>query len=163
LVFEIILYGCSLFLVLGIILLYFGITSDYTWKAIPVQGNSTMYNLHMGICIGSALLMIAIILFFSVQASKKSFFYETDLYAKPLAKNETFIVVTDDTVTYSDSLIKQEFKWIKFSGFVYKKGFLMLIRSKKVPTSLIVHESECDPEEFNSILKFVTTKLSQIS
>lgn len=154
--------GVLYFLISGIVFLYFGITSDYTWKVIPVEGNSTMYNLHVGVAIGFALLIIAIINFFSMQASRKTFFYEIDLYNKPLAQNETFIIVKDNTIAYSDSLIQQEYKWIKFSGFVYKRGFLMLVRSKKVATSFIVHENECDPGEFKLVLNFVKTKLRQI-
>jgi len=154
--------GVLYFLLSGIVFLYKGITSVYTWKVIPVQGNSTMYNLHFGLTIGSALVITAVIRFLSIQSSKKNFFYELDLYNKPLSKNETFIVVNDDAITYSDSLIRQEYKWIKFSGFVYKTGFLMLVRAKKVPTSFVVQENECSTDEFKSIIELVRIKLKQI-
>lgn len=154
--------GVLYFLILGIAFLLFGVTSDFTFKAILVQGGSTIYNLHIGITIGSALIIVALVTFISIQINRRNFFHDVDRYIKQVGQNETSITFNDTDTIYSDAMMRQEFKWEKFSGFVYKKGFLLLLAGKKIPTSFIVHESELTQDEFKSLLNFIKTKLRQV-
>lgn len=154
--------GVLYFFVLGSIFLFYGITSDFSFKATYVQGGSTTYNLHLGITIGSALVIVALISFVIIQNDRKNFFRNADRHIKQVGQNETFIIFNDTDTIYFDSIMRQEFKWEKFSGFVYKKGFLLLLTGKKIPTSFIVHESELTQDEFKSLLNFIRTKLRQV-
>jgi hypothetical protein len=148
--------------VLGIFFLYYGVSRGFTLKAIPVEGAATIYNLHIGITIGSALIIVAILRFVSLHISRKNFFEETDHYVRQVGQSEISIHFYDAATVYSDVMVKQEFRWEKFSGFVYKNGFLLLLTGKKIPTSFILHESEFRENEFKPLLNFVKIKLKSV-
>jgi len=117
--------------------------------------------LHIGITIGAALLISAIVSLISLESNKSNFFYPLN-YVDQSIQNEKFIFVSDDIISYYDSKIKSEYSWDKFSGFVYKKGFLMLLVDKKVPTVFIVYQNEINDEQLKNFLSFLRTKMRQI-
>jgi hypothetical protein len=154
--------GILYFFLLGILSLVFGLTSHFTFKEILAQGCTTIYNLHFGITIGSSLIIVAIVLFRSLQLSRKYFFNGVEKYIKQVGQNGASISLNENEAIYSDNMMKQELKWERFSGFVYKKEFLVLLTGKSTFTDFIIHESELTKDEFNTILIFLKTKLRRV-
>lgn len=147
----------------GLFFTIYGAITPFTTKTIYQQGNTTIYDLHIGLSIGLPLILLAIIGFLSLNSNRREFFKRVDRYINIVAKNKMYVHVSDESILYEDCEMKQEFKWEKFSGFVYKKGFLLFYTNKNIiSSSFTLYEKEFSPEEFNSFIAFLRKRMRQI-
>ncbi|MDA3911062.1 MAG: hypothetical protein PF448_06880 [Bacteroidales bacterium] len=138
-------------LLLGIVLVIVG-----------VSGTQILFhNTNILPSFGIAFVLLAGMYFYQNQRYKKIFFEKTRKYAEYLKAQdaEIHITITNEMVTYEDSLLSQKIQWRLFTHYKLYHNYLFLIINEKNLSSIVIDKTMLNESEFSTLFKFLNQRL----
>lgn len=150
-------------MLLGAAMLSFDISAHYTLMAMTTP-KAIIYDLHLSISIGLALLLCGFLFLFFHLLNKRSFFRTLEKIINRHRLNSRspmydVIEVNDVGVTETTFEYKSELKWIRFTHYKEYRGFLFLIMNAEIASSVMIDKRLIDPNDYLQLLEFVKGKL----
>lgn len=150
-------YLVSLILLLsGIIILVVGFFQPYSF-ASDLGSGINQYNFHFSIGFGSSLILLALLCLRAIRKNKQTFNEAISLYiqrAEAAENYESSILITSDTIKFSNFEEIIQTNWSAFISYKVIKGYVVLYKQKASASYLIdlSKMSKEDQVEFNAFL-----------
>ena len=114
-------------------------------------------------CMGISFLYLSITDFSHTLKAKTKFFskIKETIARSDKQKNITEISLNDVKIMYKDFEVFYEMKWSVFSSYKFYKNYLFLLSDDTYLTGIMINKSELSVEEFETLSKFIRSRLPE--